>query len=479
MTIDDKAARAGDDAAAALKTAARVALDAADHRRALSYLRALELIAPETDVLLNIGVCHYQLGEHEAAVDAFGRLLADQPTHEKALNNLAVVSAKLGRIEIRDEGRTSAVTWNAVALESYYRGNFKLARKLFDLAIETDPAYISAYYNMGDLIGDDELDDWVERVAALSPKSRPDQVAHAFLLADLQERRGDIEAAAALYARGNRLHGAENAGRFDIERHEALCRSIIDWFTPERVEQLGARLSGLDLDRRRIVFVVGLPRSASTLASRVLAADPSVVDLGEVVYLVGCVNAAVKPHPGGFPRALGAFSDGDWQAMQADYFNRVGYPGRVVVDKYLESFLFAGLIPHLFPGARIVHCVRNREDTLLSCYKHLFPIGVFWSCDLENIKRYDAAYRRLMAHWKAVLPAGTIHDLVYENLVADPEGQRAALLEFCGLSADAADSAFHERPAVVQTASAKQVREPIHGGRVGSYAAYRPYLSFD
>ncbi len=465
--------------AADLGRLAREALRRRDYPEALRHLAALEGLAPSAANRLDIAFCHFHLGHLRIARDWYRRALELEPGNATAVNNLARVSAQLAELEIRDEKALSAETWNSLGQAQYNAGNFGLARKLFELATEADPDYITAYHNLGSLIRDQDIEPWIARLEQRPPNRAAHSPALQFLLARLYDRKGEYARAMALYKHANHLKYAEAPRAYDEARHGRLVDAIIGWFTPQRCAGLRERLAGLPLSPQPVVFVVGMPRSGSTLITRILAADPTVQDLGEAGFLLDCLNALIQRDGQGFPQVLDRLDDRGWLQLQQCYLQRIAQPGRLLVDKYLEGFLFLGLIAALFPGARAVHAVRERDDIMISCYKRMFPDGAPWSYDIPQMKHYYEAYRRLMAHWQAALPPGTIHDLVYRDLVEHPEREIPRLAAHCGLGPDLAERQFHRQPGLVKTASAQQVRRPIYRDALGSFERYRPYISFD
>jgi hypothetical protein len=135
-----------------------------------------------------------------------------------------------------------------------------------------------------------------------------------------------------------------------------------------------------------------------------------------------------------------------------------------------------GLIHIAFPGARIIHCVRDPLDTCVSCFSKLFTTGHAFSYQLDELGRFYRLYEELMQYWRAVLPTHRILDVHYEDVVADMETQARRLLEFCGLPWDEACLRFHEHARTVKTASLVQVRQPIYASSVGRWRRYSQYL---
>jgi tetratricopeptide (TPR) repeat protein len=231
------------------------------------------------------------------------------------------------------------------------------------------------------------------------------------------------------------------------------------------------------------IFIVGLPRSGTTLVERVLASHSSMSSAGELdSFAQSLVEAArVKSGRTSVPRqelvALSATLD--FAALGRDYLARAraayGGSGRFI-DKLPLNYLYCGLIRRALPNARIVHVVRHPMAVCYAMYKTLFKSGYPFSYDLREIARYYAAYRRLMAHWQSTMP-GAVYDLKYEDLIADQAGETRKLLEYCGLEWEDGCLAFHRNPTPSMTASASQVRRPLYDSSVSQWRHYEARLS--
>jgi tetratricopeptide (TPR) repeat protein len=231
------------------------------------------------------------------------------------------------------------------------------------------------------------------------------------------------------------------------------------------------------------IFIVGLPRSGTTLVERILASHSSMSSAGELdSFAQSLVHAArarsARPN---LPRqelvALSATLD--FAALGRDYIARAraayGGSGRFI-DKMPLNYLYCGLIRRALPNARIVHVERHPMAVCHAIYKTLFKSGYPFSYDLREIGRYYAAYRRLMAHWQGTMP-GVIFDIEYEALIADQVGQTRKLLEYCGLGWEDGCLDFHRNPAPSTTASAAQVRRPLYDSSVSQWRHYEDRLS--
>ena len=215
------------------------------------------------------------------------------------------------------------------------------------------------------------------------------------------------------------------------------------------------------------VFIIGMPRSGTTLCEQILASHPKIHGAGEL----GDFEAAVAAldSAGGIPSDIGGE---ELRAIGAGYLARVAalapHAARIT-DKMPANFRFAGLIHLALPNARLIHLRRDPVDTCLSCFSILFGGDQPFTYDLGELGRYYRAYQRLMAHWRAVLPPGVMLEVDYEALVGDFAREARGILTHCGIEWNDACLDFHKTQRPVHTASAVQVRQPIYRSSVGRW----------
>lgn len=229
------------------------------------------------------------------------------------------------------------------------------------------------------------------------------------------------------------------------------------------------------------VFVVGMPRSGTTLIEQILASHPGVHGAGELADFNWLVDQL--PGIGGnifrYPEDAATLSADQLAALGKAYAERQRQraPGAArVTDKMPANFLFLGLIHLALPEAHIVHVLRDPRDTCLSCYSKLFTAEQNFSYELGELGRYYRKYAELMAHWRDVLPPGRMLEIRYEDVIADLETSARQIVDHCGLDWHPNCIAFHEAKRPVRTASASQVRRPIYRSSEGRWRAYQDHL---
>ncbi|ACI51954.1 sulfotransferase [Gluconacetobacter diazotrophicus PA1 5] len=283
------------------------------------------------------------------------------------------------------------------------------------------------------------------------------------------------------FLKGNALRRREIV--YDENRMVAALRRTREEFSAGAI----ADLARTGHPSARPIFIVGMPRSGSTLVEQILASHPDVHGAGEVTTLADTFKDAMERFPAWRTIApLAALTEAERLSVAEDYLRRLdalvpdgaGATARVT-NKTLGNYFFIGLIRQLWPHASIIHTVRDPIDTCLSCFSIPFAAQDF-SFDLGELGRRYRCYRDMMDHWRQVLPAGAMLDVRYEDVVADLEGSARRIVAYCGLPWDDACLRFHETRRPVKTSSMEQVRKPIYRSAVGRWrpddATLRPLL---
>ena len=296
-----------------------------------------------------------------------------------------------------------------------------------------------------------------------------------FALGGMLRARKDADAAFAAYRTAN-------------ETMKALLAHQRQGYDPAAEEQkfaaLKARFAKAVKPAKRSsgpipLFIVGLPRSGTSLMETMLASHPKVRAGGERYEMrtqfAALEERALKNPKKAFDAVLTGFAT-DAAKAYLKSLPKLKRPEEFVTDKLPDNFLFSGLIAAALPRARIVHMKRDIRDTALSLYFHNFGSGYPYSVDLGSIAHYAKLYEDLMAHWRALYP-GKILDVVYEELVDEPEREIRAILDFCRIKWDPACLEFYKNPGTMVTMSAAQVRKPLTRRSIGRWKKYRKHLT--
>lgn len=415
--------------------------------------KALALDPRLADAWLGRGAALASLNRHDEAFAAYQQALAIDPGRADAHSGIGNALRELGRL---DEARESYL--KALAIEPR-RGEFLYHYANIKRIDASDP-HIAA----------------MQALAADEAALPTDRMCVHFALGKAYADIGDQGQAFAHWLSGNALK------RRQIDYDEAAVAARFDHVEEIFIPPLIAEKSGHGDPSFVPIFVLGMPRSGTTLVEQILASHPNVHGAGELKFLddiLGAVSGAdgkTVPYPQYVP-ALDGPAICQLGTRYVTELSRLAPAAAHITDKTPGNFVYIGMIHLALPNAKIVHTVRNPVDTCLSCFSNLFADALDFSYDLGELGRYYARYQHLMAHWHQVLPPGTILDVRYEDVVADLEGQARRLLDHCGLTWDPRCLAFNETARPVRTASAAQVRRPIYGHSVERWRVYEKELA--
>lgn len=421
-----------------------------------------------------LALVRHGAGRYRAALDAYERAAALAPRWAPPLAGRGKIRQILGdpdaaEADFRaalalDPGDLDALGGLAAGLE--LKGASEEALALLTPLIETGrapSALAVAWSRLAARKGTSKRAEALLRQVLAGPLADGERGHALFALGDVLDRRDACAEAFDCYTAANAL----KPGHFDAARWESEVAAVEAAWTPPAMAALAPGVPS-----RRPVFIVGLPRSGTTLVEQILAAHDAVHGAGELTVLEDIArNLGAPPTPA-------ALAEAGPERMAGAYLEAAGGPAEAdrVTDKMPANFRHLGLIRALFPRASIIHCRRDLRDVALSCFRQDFSgLGLAWSRSLEDIGSYFAGYRRLMAHWEEVIE----EDLVavdYEDLVAAPEATARRLIEGLRLPWDPACLRFFESARVAVTASHAQVREPIHSRAVGGHRRYEKQL---
>lgn len=340
-----------------------------------------------------------------------------------------------------------------------------------DRAIALDPSAADDWYNRAVLRRQDVESNHVAALRArLAGAGSGDIAPLAYALAKELEDLGEHAESFAWLQQGAAARRARLSYR--VESDVEAMAAIVGAFPAEKLSRPLAGASDA-----RSVFIVGLPRTGTTLLEQMLGMHPDLIALGELTELPMAVVRAVGP--GDKASTIRRAAEIDCAALGRDYLRAVaGYHAdrRTSVDKLPSNFLYLGMLRLGLPGARVVHLRRHPLDTAYAIFKTLFRMGYPYSYDLKDLGLYFAAYRRLMEHWRSAAP-GFVVDVDYEDLVGAPEQTLRSLLERLGLGWEPRCLEFQSVQGPVATASAAQVREPVHARSVGLWRHHHDGLA--
>jgi Flp pilus assembly protein TadD len=447
-----------------------------------AYRHSLKL-QPDAGAFYNLGMVLHQSGRLDEALAAFGQAIELRPDYAEAHNARGIALRHAGRHNDAMTAYRRAAVLRPGFAEPHLNAGIALqedghtaeALAAMRRALAANPAHAHAWYQLSGLKTFVPNDPDIASLLAL--QNQPERHANdrselAFALAKAMMDIGDTDAAFASLDHANRLKRSSFV--YDVADDVAEMARFAQVFGPDIMQRFAGAGAASDVP----IFILGMPRSGTTLIEQILASHPDVEGGGERPILQnvildsllhGAAPVSDNPRFGGVLREMG----------QA-YLSEVARTGRGksrITDKSMGNFRFAGPIHLMLPGARMIHCRRDPVDTCFSCFTKSFVSGLRFTYDLVELGAYYRAYDALMAHWRAVLPAECFLEISYESLVANLEGETRRLVAFCGLPWDGACLDFHRTRRVVQTASVNQVRQPIHAKSINRWQPYANHLA--
>jgi tetratricopeptide (TPR) repeat protein len=450
------------------------------------FEQALRTRPDFAEAYANLGNVLQLQGRVNQAVEIYRRALAIRPHYPKVYKALGIALANLGRLAdamacYREAARQAPNDIGLIAAEALLLERQGLSEQAYALIkpfidngtdnFEIAQAFAALCGGVGRC---DEAIAMLERHLARSdmPRDRQRLIAAHFALGRLYDRRGDYDRAFAHYREGNDLKPYS----FDKKAYAEFISALITVFDADFMRRAPRATHGSE----RPIFIVGMPRSGTSLVEQILASHPQVFGAGEledIKYIAADACGAIGSMSS-YPACVRQLTEEACDRLGARYLERLAQlspDARYVTDKMPTNFLHLGLIALLFPRARIIHCLRDPLDTCLSCYFHDFSGFHPHTYRLDALGSYYGNYRRLMRHWQAVLPIPML-TVSYEALVQDQRDVTQSMLNFCGLEWDERCMRFYETRRTVNTLSYDQVRKPIYAGSIGQWRRYETYL---
>jgi tetratricopeptide (TPR) repeat protein len=455
-------------------------------------LRACELEPQSHQFLENLAETYFEMERFPDALATYKKMLELEPERPLTYNAIGWLIQEEGRLAEARECYETALRLNPnfppanISLGGLHEelGELEAAESRFRKALELSPGHTVALARLATLlrgkVSEAELALIRDRLSD-SAVAGPAAATLLFALAHVLDERGDYDAAARALREANSLALANlerKHQKYSPAEHEKFVNNVFNIFQPE----FFARVKGMGLETRRPVFIVGLPRSGTTLLEQVLASHSQVFGAGEqplgrqdFELIPGQMNR-VGDHP--FACLADAQVGTTLRPIaqrHEDRLRELGKSAARVVDKMPDNYMYVGLLAVLFPSATFIHCRRDLRDVAVSCWMTNFR-SIKWANDPEHIASRFDQYLRLMDHWRSVLPA-TIHEVAYEETVDDLERVARRLIAACGLEWEPACLDYHKTRRPVRTASVTQVRQPVYRKSVARWRNYSGLLA--
>jgi len=440
---------------------------------------------------------------HYLAHNELGRFLSDQGRIPEAIGEMKL-AAELGPDVVNNHvvlGDLLSVVGNTEEALAAYDGALQLepadaavialrghtlrilgrsaeAIEAYEQCTRQRPDVGEAWWNLATMRGYEFSEEQLATMQRQQEAEDTDETARvhiAFALARAAERQDRYDEAWRYYARGNGLRRAQV--KYDPVTTEMTHNAMIQTCDAELLE----RSESVDFSKPGPIFILGMPRSGSTLVEQILASHSLVEGGGELPYIVMLTSTLGGTQKDGrrYPEFLDDMTADQMLAIGESYLyhTRSHREGKLpyFTDKMPANFTHVGLIHMALPHARIIDARRHPLDTCIGNYRQMYALGKNMTYDLYELAEYYLEYDRIMAHWDAVLP-GRVLRVRYEDVVADLEGQTRRMLDYCGLPFEDACLNFHRNERAVNTASSEQVRQPIYADSVGYWKNYESQL---
>jgi tetratricopeptide (TPR) repeat protein len=471
----------------ALRLLALIALKAEHADEAEMLLERAIALAPDfNQALVDLGRLRKDQDRFAEALDCFDRSIGIEPSHPQVHYLRAATQAR--------------ASFTHEAIESYRRclalkpahvgalmglghvlkavGDYEGSVASYNACISQVPGNGETYWSLANLKRyrfDDAMVAEMEKRLAMTGEDTLSAVNFLFALGKAYEDCGDFERAWHFYRTGNEKQRVQVS--YDPVLTEAMNDRLIQVYTPD----FFATCAGTGHADPSPIFILGLPRSGSTLLEQILASHSQVEGTSELPYIGRASSSLNRNHNEGlnYPEAMRELTPQNLRALGEEYLacaqvhRRSGAPR--FIDKMPNNFPNSGFIATILPNAKIIDARRHPLDACLSCYRQLFAKGQNFTYDLTEIGEYYLQYQRLMDHWATVIP-GRVLTVQYEEVVADFENQVRRLLDFCGLPWEEACLRFYESERPVRTPSSEQVRQPIYDRAVGHWRNYESHV---
>lgn len=445
-----------------------------------AFQHAIHIKPDYAEAHCNLGIAFYEQGKVNEAIKAHRKAIDFKPYYAAPYYNLGLALYRQGKFDNSISAYRKAVALksdladahNALGVALMDVGRLSEARESFEQAVRLVPD--NARYRRGVSIitrfvpGDPRVTEMEQLTKCAASRSIEDRIELHFALGKAYDDIGRHAEAFGHWLDGNALK------RLQIEYDETATLDELDRVGSIYTAELFQASQNLGHQTSLPVFIIGMPRSGTTLVEQILASHPQVFGAGELQYFPKAVEKTLATSSGSIAATQNIHEIGVRYLAEIE---RLAPGVARVTDKMPRNFIFAGLIHLTLPNAAIIHAVRCPVDTCLSCFSILFTEEQDYTYDLAELGRYYRRYQSLMEHWHRVLPPGRILDVRYEDLVADLEGQARRIIGHCGLEWDPRCLAFHETERPVRTASVTQVRQPIYRSAVGRWRSYAEFLA--
>ncbi|MBF0381919.1 MAG: sulfotransferase [Magnetococcales bacterium] len=450
------------------------------------YRKALSIQPNAVGALVNLGNALNQLGRVDGAIDCYEKVIALKPDFAKGYHSIGIILLLDSQPERAVEYFAKACQLNPKMAFSHIHmgqalielGRFKEAEESLLQGLNLDDDNAGVYSSLSQLDSNKKNSSLLNNMESLLKKSiflPNDQILMYFSLARGYMGQGEKERGFNFLSQGNSIKRASY--HYDINQDAAMFSRIVQSFDGALFD----KLKGSGSDSKTPIFIIGMPRSGTTLVEQIIASHSQVYGAGEGLglwYLTSELALLNKTRKG-FPEGVAEIKEDSWHDLALAYEGSLKERSpdvQFITDKMPHNFLNVGLIHLMFPNATIIHCIRSPIDTCLSIYMQNFTGHHPYAYDLTELGAYYQLYHSLMNHWRQLLPNRML-DIEYEQVVQEPEKMAKKIITSCGLAWEDDCMDFHKSSRAVRTASLVQVRKPIYKSAVGRWRQYAPQLT--
>jgi len=452
---------------------------------AVSFRSALDLKQDYVEAYINLGGILDNQGKLDEALNCYHQALLLRPDDAELYNSLARILRNQGKMDEAVAKLNQAVALKPEYAEAYYNlgviyrelGKMDDAITCYRKALSLKPDLARAYMGLSSIVKHTQVDDVISSMEDLYNKKGDipdeDRIILGFALGKAFDDIGDHEKAFHFILEANRLR--RRSYEYSIQEDRELFERTKKIFSPD----FFALHHGSGNHDKTPIFILGMPRSGTTLIEQILASHPAVFGAGELEVLKVLINSTCTRISNlQFPECILDLDRTSLEMMGSEYIAKIrkySAEAEFITDKLPYNFLRIGVIKLILPNAKIVHCMRSSMDNCFSIFKLDFKGAHGYAYDMVELGQYYNLYRDLMAHWEKVLP-GFIYTLRYEEMVSDQQHQTRNLLDFCGLPWNENCLTFYKTERRVSTASFVQVRQPIYRDSIELWRQYEKQL---
>ncbi|GHE98319.1 tetratricopeptide repeat-containing sulfotransferase family protein [Thalassotalea profundi] len=459
-----------------------------NYTNAINYYQKVTLLNKKHALsFLNISYCLKQLGKFSESETACKKAITISPNYKQAKEFLGELLVIKGDFEQANKVLNQLISEEPNNVKALYslgnllksKGDFDQAKSCYQKIFLINPEYTQAHFTYSTIHKYlDKNDPHIQLMLTQysnNKNTEENKIQLSFALAKAYEDIQEYSKSFQYLTTGNQLRFERY--NYDISSDQTFIKNIIEVFNKDAINALSIKSNSSNTP----IFIVGMPRSGTSLVEKILSTHTEVHGAGELDYFFQLGTSALLSENSNYLFSpLNNYANELFQQMGNSYIeklNLLNHKAKYVTDKLPFNMLLIGLIKVALPNAKIIHCVRDPKDNYLSIFKKNFTTDNYrFAYNLTTLGQFHHLYSELMAHWHSVFP-DSIYDIEYESLISDPENEIKKLINICNLDWQEECLKFHKSEAIVTTASAFQVRQPIYNSSIGIWKKYETFLT--